>query len=422
MPPAAKMSRSEWGVVLILAAINFTHILDFVIIMPLGNRLMSDMKIGEPQFAHIVSSYGIAAAIAGLAFALFADRFDRKNSLLTAYLGFIIATAFCGLADTYEEMLVARVFSGAFGGLAASSIMAVIGDAFEDGRRGTATGIVMSAFAVASIIGLPIGLWLANVYGRGTPFFAVAACSVPVVVFAWIKLPHYRSHLSAERLHPALSLFRAATNPGHLFSFAMMLTIVFGTFTIIPFIAPYMETNCGRKPEEIPMIYAIAGVCTLLGFNVIGRLTDRLGKRPVFITCALLSMGMTLAVTHLPQVSFGVAAVVTSAFMVTAAGRGVPGQALMLSAAHPAMRGAFTSLNSVVQNAGIGMAPLLAGRFMGRNDEGLITGYDTAGRVAVMIAAFSIVLSFFVKPYKPVHVSVSIDRDTPVPEREVELV
>lgn len=400
MQAATKLSKKEWGVVLLLAAINFTHILDFVIIMPLGKRLMTELSLTEQQFGHIVSAYGIAAAVAGLTFALVADRFDRKTSLLGAYVGFIIATAFCGLADTYVELMLARIFSGAFGGLAASCIMAVIGDAFADGRRGTATGAVMSSFAVASIIGLPIGLYIANKYGRGMPFFAIAAFSLPILLFVYQLLPHYRAHITAVRKNPAETLFRAATNPGHVSSFALMLTVVFGTFTIIPFIAPYMETNCGRKAEDIPVIYAIAGICTLVGLNVIGRLTDRIGKRPVFIALALASMVMTLVITHMPEVTFTLAAVSTSAFMVTAAGRSVPAQALMLASADPAARGAFTSLNSVVQNLGVGIAPLLAGLFMGRDESGHITGYGTAGSVAVAIAAIGIGLSFFVKPAK----------------------
>lgn len=400
-PAPKKLTRTEWGIVGILASINFMHIVDFVIVMPLGNRLMAELDLSKQQFGHIISAYGLAAALAGITFALVADRFDRKRSLLGAYFGFIVATLLCGLADTYAELLVARFFAGAFGGLAASGIMAVIGDTFADGRRGTAVGAVMSAFAVASIAGLPIGLWLANRYGRGAPFFAVAAASVPVWLFAAVNLPRYRSHILARTIHPAIALARAAVKPAHVRSFAFMLTIVFGTFTIIPFIAPYMESNCGRSAEDIPGIYAIAGFCTLIGLFVIGRLTDRIGKIPVFITLALSSMVMTYVLTHLPVVSYATAAVATSLFMVTAAGRGVPAQAIMLAASEPSSRGAFTSLNTSVQHLGTGLAPLLAGLFIGSNEAGQFTGYGTAGLVAIGIAAIGIGLAFLVKPAKP---------------------
>lgn len=396
--PAPKLSRSEWGLVFILASVNFTHIVDFVIVMPLGNRLMTDLSLTEAQFGHIVSAYGIAAALAGLTFALVADRFDRKVSLLVAYSGFAVATLLCGFADTYNEMLVARFFAGACGGLAASGIMAVIGDAFADGRRGTATGAVMSAFAVASIAGLPVGLWLANKFGRGAPFFAVAAASVPILIFAMLRMRHFREHLGVRRGNAAVALYRAAVNPAHVRSFAFMTTVVFGTFTIVPFIAPYMESNCGRPQDDIPWVYAIAGACTLVCLNVFGRMTDRLGKRPVYLALCLSSMVMTLIITHMPAVSFATAAVVTSLFMVTASGRGVPGQALMLGAADPDTRGAFVSLNTAVQHLGTGLAPMLAGQMLGRDELGRITGYGTAGIVAVGIAAFSLVLAFYVKP------------------------
>jgi predicted MFS family arabinose efflux permease len=390
----ASFSRSDWSLVLLLAAINFTHMVDFVIVMPLGKRLMDELGITEGQFGHIVSAYGIAAALAGLAFATVADRFDRKRSLLAMYAGFTVATLACGLARTYPEMLIARFAAGAFGGVAASGLLAIVGDHFDDRRRGTATGILMSSFAFASIVGLPVGLELANRYGRGAPFVAVAALAVPILVAVAWRLPAFRTHINREKGQAIRRLWNAAVEPVHLRSFVFMFFLVLGSFTIIPFIAPYLEANAGRSQEDIPKIYFVAGLFTLVSTMLVGRLSDRLGKRRVFVVMALGSMAMTVLMTNLPGVGLVMTTVVTTFFMIFASGRVVPAQAMMLGAADPAMRGAFTSLNSAVSHVGTGLAPLIGGLFLGRDGDGRMTGYGISGLAAVIFATIAIGLAF----------------------------
>lgn len=383
--------------VLALAAINFTHMVDFVIVMPLGKRLMADLQITEKQFGPIVSSYGVAAAIAGLAFAAIADRFDRKRSLLVVYAGFIVATLGCGLARSYAEMIAARFAAGAFGGVAASTLMAIVGDRFEDHRRGTATGVVMAAFALASVIGLPIGLILANHFGRGAPFIAIAALSVPVWIMASILLAPVTAHLGQPHEPAGSRLWRAAKDPGHLRSYAFMFFLVLGTFTIIPYLVPYLENNAGRTQDDVPIIYFIAGLVTLISTVVIGRLTDRIGKMPVFLVVAMGSIVMTLILTNLPVISFTTAAIVTSLFMILSSGRVVPAQAMMQAAADPAGRGAFNNLNSAISHCGTGLAPLLGGLCLGRDANDRMTGYPIAGLLAASFALIAIALAFRVR-------------------------
>lgn len=391
------MSRSEWSLVLTLAAINFTHLVDFVIVMPLGNRLMADLRITPQQFGWIVSVYGIAAALAGVAFAAIADRFDRKRSLLVVYAGLIIATLACGLAGDYLAMIVARFAAGAFGGIAASSLMAIVGDRFEDRRRGTATGVVMAAFALASVVGLPIGLMLANRFGRGAPFLAIAALSVPVWIIALVVLPPVTAPPTTPREPATARLWRATKDPGHLRAFAFMFFLVLGTFTIIPFLVPYLEANTGRHPDDIPTIYLMAGLVTLASTILIGRLTDRFGKMPVFLSVAFGSVVMTLILTNLPLVSYTTAAIVTTLFMVLSSGRVVPAQALMQNAADPAGRGAFSNLNSAVSNCGVGLAPHLGSFFLSRDADNRMIGYPLAGLLAATFALIAIILAFRVR-------------------------
>src|SRR5436190_7744004 len=198
-PPLATITRSEWGLILVLVAVQFTHMVDFVIIMPLGKRLMHELSLREAQFAQIVSAYAWAAGIMSLLATFVMDRFDRKTVLLTMYAGFALSTMFCGLASDYVWLLVSRTLAGGFGGTAAVALSSIIGDVFPPEKRGRASGAVMSSFAVASIAGLPAGLMLAEYFGRGAPFLVLAALAGLVWLMAWLRLPPIRGHLSDHR-------------------------------------------------------------------------------------------------------------------------------------------------------------------------------------------------------------------------------
>ncbi len=406
--PRMRLSPTEIPLVVLLAAINFTHILDFVIIMPLGKTLMTTLKIDPAQFGYLVSVYGIAAAIAGLIASTIADRFDRRATLLVAYAGFIVGTLVCGLAPNYIALLVARALTGAFGGVAASSIMAVIGDLFPDQRRGKAIGAVQASFAVATVVGLPIGLYLAEFGGWPVPFFSIAALAVAVWIVAWFRLPRVRSHIEADRPSALAQLIRVVEKPAHIGSFCFTFALVMGTFTIIPFIAPFMEFNGGRSKFDIRAIYAVAGVFTFFAMLGVGWLSDRVGKRPVFLALAGASMVFTLVITNAVPDSLGMGILLAACFMVTAAGRVVPAQAMMLWAADPKLRGAFMNLNSAVSHLATGLAPLLAGLIVTQSGEGEpLLHYDRAGYVAFGFAAIALALSFLLKapgqkPTKPV--------------------
>ena len=397
-PPTAALTRSEWGLIVLLAAIQFTHLVDFVIIMPLGDRLMRELSLTTHQFGHVVSAYGFAAAAAGILAAFVIDRFDRRRVILAMYAGFTVSTLLCGLAGSYEALLAARGLAGTFGGLAGAGVMAVVGDAFPPEKRGRAGGAVMSAFAVASIVGLPIGLGLANWLGRGAPFIALAGVCVAVWALVFVRMPAFRGHLTGEPRRPLRDFARVVAEPRHLIAFLWTFVLVHGSFTIIPFLGPYMVANAGRADNDLPWIYGIAGACTLVSMNVLGRLSDRFGKRPVFYVMAVWALLITLAITNLPAVSLAGAVAMAALLMVGASGRMVPAQAMLIGAADPRVRGAFMSLNTAVQHMATGVAPMIAGAIMVRQADGTLAGYPTVGLVAAGFAVASIVLAEFVRP------------------------
>lgn len=397
-PPAAKITRAEWGTILILVAIQFTHMVDFVIIMPLGDRLKRELGIDDMQFAQIVSAYALAAGVASLLASFVMDRFDRKHVLLAMYAGFTVSTLFCGLASGYELLLVSRTLAGAFGGTAAVALMSVIGDIFPPEKRGRASGAVISAFAVASVVGLPIGLQLAGWFGRGAPFVALTGLSVLIWFLAWAKLPAVRGHLTAQRPNRWAEFAEVVSSRNYLGAFTFSFFLVLGTFTVASFIGPYLlAVHTDWTEEDLSQIYFVAGLCTLGGMTVIGRLADKLPRLALFRVLGFGSIVMAIVVTNLPVGALWIAALVMSAFMVVAAGRMVPVQALLLGVALSKNRGAFMSVNTSVQHAATGLAPMIAGALV-TFKPGYAVGFPNVGWVAAGTAAVSLVLAGLLKP------------------------
>ena len=415
-PQSAQITRAEWGLILVLVAIQFTHMVDFVIIMPLGGRLIAELSISPGQFGHIVSAYAWAAGIASLIASFVIDRFDRKTVLLTMYAGFALSTLFCGLAGTYEWLLVSRTLAGAFGGTAAVALMSVIGDVFPPEKRGRATGAVISSFAVASIAGLPAGLMLAEWFGRGAPFVALAGLSAAVWLLAWAKLPAVRGHLTAERPNRWEEFAEVVRHRDHLGAFAFSFFLVLGTFTVASFIGPYLTATNGWTEEQLAQIYFVAGICTLVGMTAVGRLADRLPRLALFRVLGVAALVMAVVITNLPAGPLWVAVLVMSAFMVFAAGRMVPVQAMLLGVPPPKNRGAFMSVNTAVQHASTGLAPMIAGALVTVTPDGRMTGYPLVGYVAAATAAISLLLAGLLRPSPVPGVPVEVPKDEPVVE------
>ncbi len=400
---SSRFTSQQWGLLLLLAAINFTHILDFVIVMPLGDPLRQQLHISPKQFGMVVSAYGIAAMITGIVSSSVVDLFDRKTILIGSFGGFALATFYCGLAPNYSHLLIARCLAGLFGGMASSCVMAVIGDVFADRQRGRAIGVVTSSFAVASTIGLPIGLWLAIYFGNwNAPFIAIGFLALCVWVLSLICLPSMTGHRTGIRTSPLRQFRSVVRQPNHLWAFAFMLATVFGTFIVVPYIAPYVQANCGRSATDLPIIYAVAGICTLITLNVIGWATDRFGAKPIFMICAGGAVLMTLVITNLPNVSLLGATIVTSVFMVLASGRIIPAQAMMLRASDPALRGAFMNLTTSVSHFATAVGPLITGSIVGEEYAGgPLTGFPIAGLIAAGCGCAALVLSFRLRSFRP---------------------
>ena len=384
-----RLTWPEMMLLLVLAAVQFTHIVDFMIVMPLEPLLAKPpaehgFGLDHEQFSFIVAAYAISAAVAGLLAAFVMDRFDRKRLLSVLYTGFVLGTGLCALAPSYPMLLLGRVAAGAFGGVGASMTLVIVGDAFPDSRRGRAMGVLMSAFSVASIVGVPAGLLVANVLGYWqAPFAALAGLGAVVLVVMQLVLPRLPRPAGAvpEGVLGVLARYRTVlVRPGHLLAYLFMIVLVLGSFTVGVFTPDYLTNNVGMDKWDLIYVYLCGGAATLWTLTWFGRLSDRLGKRPVFRVLAALTVVPLVLVTNLPAgLSLPLVLGATTLMFILTSGRMVPAMALITASAEPGLRGSFMSINSAVQQMALGLAAVLGGAMMGETATKALTGYATVG-------------------------------------------
>lgn len=383
----------EWQLLLLLACIQFANILDFVIMMPLSPRLMDAFAISPAQFGFLVSSYAFSAGFAGILGAFFIDRFDRRFALNSCYAGLTIATLLCGVVHTYPLLMVARILAGAFGGVTSAIIFAIIGDLIPYERRGKATGVVMSAFSLASVIGVPVGLYLADLFNWNAPFIGLFIFSSVVLVFAHFFTPSVSGHLSSMAKHPIKTLEVLFLNKNHLIAFSLITMMMFGGFSVIPFIAPYLVTNIGISNLELSYVYILGGAFTVVTSRIIGTLADKFGKPRIFAIIAFTSILPILAITNLPKVPIYITLTVTTSFFVFVSGRFTPAMAMITASVHPHNRGSFMSMVSSVQQIASGLAASLSGIIIQRTANGQLSEYPKVGIVALVATILAIWIS-----------------------------
>jgi predicted MFS family arabinose efflux permease len=395
-----------------LAAMQFTHILDFMIVMPLGPRLMEIFKVTPSQFGIIVSTYTFSAGLFGLAAAWFLDRFDRKTALMSLYAGFGLGTVACALAPSFPFLVAARFIAGGFGGVATATILAVIGDAIPPARKGEAMGTIFSSFSLASVAGVPAGLFLANHLGWHAPFFLLGGLSIVILVAAGMILPSMRDHMkqgSRAGNGPGDAAIPAKPKPweemgeilgkaNHWRAFGLTVFMTMAGFLLIPYISPSLVSNCGLTNEQLPYIYLCGGAATFFSMRWLGRISDRLGLLRVFTAVSIIAVVPILALSHLPRVPLWIALIVTTLFMVFTSGRFIPGMAMVTNSVEGRYRGGFMSINSALQQFASGAAAALAGAVVALSPQGRLLHYGAVG----LLGAGSILVSlFFAKKLKP---------------------
>jgi predicted MFS family arabinose efflux permease len=386
--------KKENILLVLLASINFTHILDFMIMMPLGNYLMPYFQITPQQFTLLVAAYTLSAGASGFVSAFFADNYDRKKILVFAYIGFLLGTLACGFAPTYHLLLAARLVAGIFGGMIGAQVLAIISDAFPYTRRGAAMGAVMSSFSIASTIGVPLALYLANLISWHAPFILVGSLGFSLVPLLAKYVPAQTAHIQQDELQTKkLDLLKDLIRDKKqrmalLFSGLIMM----GHFMIIPFVNPFMEFNNGYSKQQTPLIYLVGGIAAFFAANTLGKLSDKHGKLKVFTICVLASLPLVVVITHLTPIAFSIVLAFFGLWFIASTGRGVTAQAMVSNVVEPRKRGSFMSFNSSVQQLGTSAASLIAGFIVVKGSKGEIYHYDWLGYLSAFILLICIVL------------------------------
>jgi MFS transporter, DHA1 family, inner membrane transport protein len=388
-----RVRRRELLVVLILAAVQFTTIVDFMIVMPLGPQLMRTLEIGPAKFGLIVSSYTFAAGAAGLVASAMVDRFARRTAFMALYAGFLIGTLFCGLAPTYEILVTARIATGAFGGILGGMAMAIIGDVFPEERRGRATGSLMTGFSLASVAGVPLGLFLGTNYGWHVPFIVLAIGGLPALVLTPLALPRLDAHVGKQHAHPLRSVVETFSHANHLAAFALIVSLMVGSFAVFPYLSAYLVANVGMSEQQLPLVYIAGGALTLVAAPIVGRLADRHGKLRMFRLIAPASALFMVVITHLPAAPVAVAVAVFGTLMVCNVGRMIPAMAMVTSSVEPRRRGAFLSANSSVQHIASGMGAYLGGLIVVQSVGGRLEHFGAVGWFAAATTLASLWLA-----------------------------
>jgi len=383
-----------------LSGIQFSHILDVMIIMPLAPMLMRTFDLTAVQFGLLVSAYTFMGAISSIIAAMFIDRFDRRRVMLSFFAAFIIATALCAVAPSYHLLLFARGLSGVFGGVLGSLVHVYIADCFPYEHRGRATGKITAAFSVATVLGVPVSLLLVNhtALGWRAPFIVVALVATVFLWMAYKAIPSIPTRMTDPRWRKTLvPMKQVLSHPNHWRAFAYMFLMMMGGFTVIPYITLYSTLNLHFPETLLPVLYLSGGAFTFFTSQWIGKLSDKHGKARIFRITAVLAMLPILAITNVTNIPWWGVLCITTPFFIFVSGRFVPGMAIITSASVPHLRGTFMGINSAVQSIGSSIATLVAGFIITINPQGMLEHYNIVGYIACAAILATLWLVGYVK-------------------------
>lgn len=391
-------SRYQSVLIALLALVQFTIILDFMIMSPLGAIIMPALDISAAQFGVAVSAYAFSAGISGILAAGFADRFDRKRLLLFFYLGFTAGTALCALAPNYHLLLIGRIVTGLFGGVIGSVVLAIVTDLFALNLRGRVMGFVQTAFAASQVLGIPAGLFLSNHWNWHVAFGALVVLAIVTIAAIAAVMRPVNAHLLLKQDSNAFRhLIATVSQPRYTLAFGVTTLLATGGFMLMPFGSAFTVHNLGIDILHLPTIYLVSGLFSIFTGPLVGRASDRFGKFPVFVFGSAVSVIMVLIYTHLGQVSLTTVIVVNVLMFVGIFSRMIPSQALISAIPDPSQRGSFSAVSASLQQLSGGLGSVLAAAIIAENADGTLRHFDRLGYIVVATSLLSLVAMYFIQ-------------------------
>lgn len=390
-------TRYQVFVIAILAVLQFTVVLDFMVLSPLSDILLKTLQITPAQFTKVVSAYGISAGISGLLASGFADKFDRKKLLLFFYTGFILGTLFCGLAPDYHSLMAARIVTGIFGGVMSSISFAIVTDLFEMQVRGRVMGFVQMAFAVSQVLGIPAGLYLANHFDWHMPFLMIVGFSAVVFVVVALKMKPVAEHLKLEgRPNPLKHFGKTISNKRYITGFLGTVLLATGGFMLMPLGAAFSINNLKITNDQLTIVYFVTGISSMILGPIIGKLSDSIGKFRMFLIGSILTMAMVFIYTNLGATPLWIVIGVNVLLFAGVTSRMISASALMSGVPAPQDRGSFMGINSSVQYMSGGVASFTAGLLVYQDASGVFHHYERLGYVVISSMIVCAVLIYFI--------------------------
>jgi predicted MFS family arabinose efflux permease len=377
-------TRYQKFMVGLLATLQFVVILDFMLMAPLGAVIMPVLSMSPHQFGLVVSAYALSAGAAGLMTAGFADRFDRKKLLLFFYIGFVLGTLWCGLATSFETLVLARVLTGIFAGVIGSTVLAIAADLFASHARGRVMGVLQTAFAASQVLGLPAGVYLANHLGWHAPFLLLAGLGTVGGIVISVTMHPVADHLADRKNGSAYRhLLSTLATRSHWPAFLATALLTTGSYMLMPFSSAFIVNNLRVDIDTLPWVYLITGMTTILAGPVIGRAADAFGKLRVFYIGSTVTVIMVTVYTQLSDVPLLWVILVNTVLYVGIFSRLIPFQAMVAGVPESSQRGAFTAVSSGIQQLAGGCAALLAGQIVLNGSGGRLQHFEWVGYLLV---------------------------------------
>jgi predicted MFS family arabinose efflux permease len=377
-------TRYDIFIIAILSTLQFTIVLDFMVLSPLGAQLLVELNITTGQFGWVVSSYAFSAGASGLLAAGFADKFDRKKLLLFFYVGFVAGTFLCGIAKDYTSLLIARIVTGIFGGVIGSVSFAIITDLFKFEVRGRVMGFTQMAFAASQVLGLPVGLYLANSWGWHSPFLMIVALSIIIGIAIVVYMKPIDDHLKIKSERNALQhLIKVVSQPLYIKAFAATVLLATGGFMLMPFGSAFSINNLGITMKQLPLLYMVTGIFSMAIGPLAGKLSDKIGKFKMFVIGSIVSMVMVVIYCNLSITPLWMVIVINVILFAGIMARIIPSSALLSAIPHPQDRGAFMGINSSIQQISGGVAAAVAGLIVVQTESSKLEHYPLLGYVVV---------------------------------------
>lgn len=397
------MTKEQKIILYLLACVQFTNIMDFMIMMPMGPIIMKAFTLTAREYSFLVSAYSISAGICGFVAAFFVDKFDRKNVLTIAYIGLLLGTFACAVAPTYEMLMMARIVAGVFGGILGSQVIAIAGDVTSYEHRAEGLSIIMAAFSTASVLGVPLGLYLASTISWHIPFIFIVGVGFVNLVLIYKYLPNLTDHINTSLTKPSpfAVLTNIAKDSNQIRALVLSVIVIFGHFCTIPSLSPFLTINVGMAVDNVSLIYLIGGAVTIVSARVVGKLADKKGKYLIFAICGTLFLVPVYLMTNLHAgASLVTILAITTLFFLFTNGRSLTMQAIVSGVVSNEQRGGFTSINSSMLQLGSGTASFIGGLIVERAADGKLLHYEWVGYLSITFMIIGIILGKFVKPYK----------------------